>query len=85
MDKLYQPFKSKLDKKKYSVKVRDGNGFKIIHFGQRGAKDFRSGTATREERDRYRARASRVKKKDGTLAINDINSPAYFSYHYSWG
>lgn len=82
MDKLYQPFKSNLDKKKYAVKVRDG---KIIHFGQKGAKDFRSGTATREERYRYRRRASKIKKKDGSFAINDVNSPAYWSYNYSWG
>jgi len=84
LPKLYQPFPSKSPKKKYSVLVKNGDKFKVIHFGQKGAKDFRSGTATIQERDAYRARASKKKKKDGTLAINDKDSAAYWSYFYSW-
>ena len=83
--KLYKPFKSTLPKKKYSVLVKNGDKFKVIHFGNLGSKDFKSGTATKAERDAYRARASKIKKKDGSLAILDKNSPAFWSYNYSWG
>ena len=83
--KLYEPFPSNSPKKKYSVLVKNGDKFKLIHFGSKGSKDYRSGTATLQERDAYRARASKIKKKDGTFAINDKNSPAHFSYYYSWG
>lgn len=82
--KLYQPIPSISPKKKYSVLVKNGDKFKLIHFGSKGSKDYRSGTATLQERDAYRARASKIKKKDGTLAINDINSPAFWSWHYGW-
>lgn len=82
--KLYQPFPSKSPKKKYSVLVKNKDKFKIIHFGQRGSKDYRSGTATEKERQAYIARASKIKKKDGTLAINDKDSPAFWSLFYAW-
>jgi hypothetical protein len=83
--KLYKPFPSKLPTKKYSVLVKnDKGGTKIIHFGLRGSKDFRSGTASEKERDAYRARASKVKKKDGSLAVRDKNSPAYWSFNFLW-
>ena len=82
---LYKPFPSKLQTKKYSVLVKnDRGGTKIIHFGLKGSKDFRQGTATEKERDAYRARASKVKKKDGSLAVRDKNSPAYWSYTFLW-
>ena len=85
MNKLYEPFPSKLAKKKYSVIVKsEKGGTKIIHFGNKGSKDFRSGTATEKDRLLYRARASKIKKKDGSFAIKDKNSPAYWSYNYSW-
>ena len=82
--RLYQPYPSKSPKKKYSVLVKNGDKFRLIHFGARGSKDYRSGTATIQERDAYRARASKIKKKDGTLAINDKDSPAYWSFNWSW-
>lgn len=82
---LYKPFPSKLPTKKYSVLVKnDRGGTKIIHFGMKGSKDFRQGTATEKERDAYRARASKVKKKDGSLAVRDKNSPAYWSFNFLW-
>ena len=83
---LYKPFASKSPNKKYSVYVKNKEGVpKLISFGLRGSKDFISGTATKEERTAYRARASKVKKKDGTLAIKDKNSRAYWSFNHSWG
>ena len=83
---MYKPFPSKSPNKKYSVYVKNKNGVpKLISFGQKGSIDFISGTATKEDRERYRARASKVKKKDGSIAIKDKNSRAYWSFHHSWG
>ena len=83
---LYKPFESVDSRKKFSVVVLNDKGKrKIISFGNKGSKDYRSGTATLKERDAYRARASKQKKKDGTFAIDDKNSAAYFSYNYLWG
>ncbi len=82
---LYKPFPSKLAGKKYSVYVKSASGGKrLIHFGQKGAQDWRSGTASAEKRKSYRARASKIKKKDGSLAVKDKNSPNYWAYHYLW-
>ena len=82
---LYKPFKSKKKGKKYSVYVKSKSGGKrLIHFGQAGAPDWRSGTASAAQRKSFRARAAGIKKKDGTQAIKDKNSPAYFAYHYLW-
>lgn len=82
--KLRKPFPSKVKGKKYSVYVMENGKRKLIHFGQAGAPDWRSGTATKEQRKSYRSRASGILKKDGSKAIADRNSPAYFSYNYLW-
>tara|TARA_R100001198_G_C5197441_1_gene187763 strand:+ start:658 stop:966 length:309 start_codon:yes stop_codon:yes gene_type:complete len=82
---LYKPFPSKLAGKKYSVYVKSASGGKkLIHFGQKGAQDWRSGTASAEKRKSYRARASKIKKKDGSLAVKDKNTANYWAYHYLW-
>ena len=82
---LYKPFPSAKQGKKYSVYVKSKQGKrKLIHFGSKGMDDWRSGTTTKQQRASYRARASGIKKKDGTQAIKDKNSPAYWSYHYLW-
>ena len=53
---LYKPFKSKIAGKKFSVYVKSASGGKrLIHFGQAGADDWRSGTATKEQRKSFRA------------------------------
>ena len=85
---LNKPFKS--DKtppnKKYSVYVRSDNnkGYKTIHFGAKGMDDWRSGTATKEQRASFRARMKGIKKKDGNFAYKDKTSPAYWSLNYLW-
>ena len=86
MDKpLYKPFKSKKAGKKYSVYVKSDNGGKrLIHFGQAGAPDWRSGTASAAQRKSYLARAKGIKKKDGSLAWKDKNSPNYWAVRYLW-
>ena len=64
---LYKPFKSKKAGKKYSVYVKsESGGTRIIHFGQAGADDWRSGTASPAQRKSYLARAKGIKKKDGS-------------------
>ena len=46
--------------------------------------DWRSGKATAAQRKSFRARMSGIKKKDGTLAVKDKNSPAYWALNYLW-
>jgi hypothetical protein len=82
---LYKPFKSKNPKKKFSVYVKGDNGkTKLIHFGAKGMDDWRSGTATKEQRKSFRARIKGIKRKDGTYAYKDKNSPAYWALNYLW-
>lgn len=82
---LYKPFPSKAKGKKYSVYVKSPSGGKrLIHFGAKGMDDWKSGTATKEQRKSYRARAGGIKKKDGSLAVKDKNSANYWAYHYLW-
>ena len=78
---LYKPFKSKAKGKKYSVLVKGG---KLIHFGAKGYGDFRSGTATKVQRDRYLKRAKKIKTKEGTLAYLDKNRPSHWAVKYLW-
>ena len=85
---LNKPFKGKSTPsgKKYSVYVKTDTkkGYKIIHFGQAGADDWRSGTATKEQRSSYLARAKGIRKKDGSLAWKDKSSPNYWAVTYLW-
>jgi len=82
--KIGKPFPSKVKGKKFSVYVMKDGKRKLIHFGATGYPDWRSGTATKEQRASYRARASGILKKDGSRAIDDRSSPAYYSYNYLW-
>jgi len=85
---LNKPFKSSKTPagKKYSVYVKADNkkGYKTIHFGAKGMDDWRSGTATKEQRASYLARAKGIKKKDGSLAWKDKSSPNYWAVRYLW-
>jgi|TARA_R100001015_G_C4623594_1_gene181457 hypothetical protein len=82
---LYKPFKSKKKGKKYSVYVKSSSGGKrLIHFGASGMDDWRSGTATKEQRKSFRARMKGIKKKDGSYAYKDKNTPAYWALNYLW-
>ena len=82
---LYKPFKSKRKGKKYSVYVKSSSGGKkLIHFGAAGMDDWRSGTATKEQRKAYRARASGIKNKKGQLTYKMKNTANYWSYRYLW-
>jgi len=82
---LYKPKPSSKAGKKYMVYVKSPSGNpKLIHFGQKGAQDWRSGTASAEKRKSYRARASKIKKKDGSLAVKDKNTANYWAFNYLW-
>jgi len=85
---LNQPFRSKSTpaNKKFSVYVKADNkkGYKTVHFGARGMADFRSGTASKEQRKSFRARMMGIKRKDGSFAYKDKTSPAYWSLNYLW-
>jgi len=82
---LYRPFKSKVKGKKFSVYVKSPTGGKrLIHFGSAGMDDWRSGTATKEQRKSFRARMKGIKKKDGSFAYKDKNNRAYWALNYLW-
>jgi len=83
---LNKPFPApKGSKKKYQVYVKTKDGkIKLVSFGFRGMDDWRSGTATKEQRKSFRARIKGIKKKDGSFAYKDKTSPAYWSLNYSW-
>ena len=82
---LYKPFKSKKSGKKFSVYVKSpSGGKKLIHFGATGYPDFRSGSATAEQRKSYLARAKGIRKKDGSLAYKDKNTANYWAVRYLW-
>lgn len=83
---LNKPFKSKKPGKKFSVYVKTNTkkGYKLIHFGAKGSPDWRSGTASKEQRKSFRARMAGIRRKDGSQAIKDKSSPAYWAYNYLW-
>tara|TARA_R110000851_G_scaffold13031_6_gene44815 strand:- start:524 stop:796 length:273 start_codon:yes stop_codon:yes gene_type:complete len=83
---LNKPFKSKKAGKKFSVYVKTNTkkGYKLIHFGAKGSPDWRSGTASKEQRKSFRARMSGIKRKDGSFAVKDKSSPAYWALNYLW-
>lgn len=82
---LYQPFTSKAKGAKYAVYVKGTNNKpKLINFGAKGYNDFKSGTASKQDRAAYLTRAKAIKKKDGSLAYRDKNSPSYWSVRHQW-
>lgn len=85
--KLYSPYKNRTKSRfKYWVYVRSDNkkGRKRIGFGFKGMDDWRSKTATKEQRKSYRARASGIKNKKGELTYKLKDTANYWSYNYLW-
>ena len=70
---------SKAKNKRYYV-IYNG---KTINFGQPGAITF-SDKEDEKKRDSFRARHSKIKLKDGTLAYKNKNQAAYWSWHLLW-
>jgi hypothetical protein len=84
----YNYEKSTRPEKKLMVKV----GNRTIHFGARSMGHYKDKTGIwkskdhgdAERRKSFRSRMSGVKKKDGSKAVNDPNSPAYHSLRILW-
>ena len=68
--------KSNRQNKKLAVKVDEN----WVHFGD----DRYTQNQNKKQRDVYRARHAGILKKDGTRAIDDKKSPAFWSYHFLW-
>ena len=84
---LYRPWKNTTSSKyKYFVYVKADNkrGYKRIGFGFKGMNDWRSGTASKEQRKSYRARAAGIKNKKGQLTYKLRDTANYWSYRYLW-
>ena len=84
--------KSTQKNKKYMVKTPLG---KIVHFGDKRYPHFEDTTPLRlykkydhkdpERQKNYVDRHSGVKRKDGTLVVDDPESASYYSMRYLWG
>ena len=81
---LNKPFPSKVSGKKMTVIVMSNGKRKAIHFGAEGYPDFRSGTATAEQRKSYLARARGIRNKKGELTYKDKTTANYWSVRYLW-
>ena len=71
--------KSKKKGKKYDVIYKG----KIISFGASGMSDFTIHN-DKARRDRYRARHSKIKLKDGRFAYKVKTQPAFWSFYLTW-
>lgn len=69
--------------KKYYAIIIDGTEDNTIHFGDSRYSDYTE-HGDNERRDRYRARASKL-KSNGKLTINSPLSPNFWSYWTLWG
>jgi hypothetical protein len=81
---LYKPRKStKADKKGMVYVMKDGKK-RLIHFGQKSAPDFNSGSASKGQQKSYLARSGGIRNKSGQLTKNDKNSANYWSRRVNW-
>ncbi len=81
---LYKPMKSTRKGKKKMVYVKSASGgTKLIHYGDSSMQDF---TQHKDPKRRasFLARSKGIKKKDGSLAYKDKNSPAYWAVKDLW-
>ena len=81
---LYTPIKSTKKGKKMMVYVMKDGKKRLIHFGQAGAPDFASGTATKAQQKSYLARSGGIRNKQGQLTKNLKSSPNYWSRKILW-
>jgi len=89
----YDIFPSSAKNKKYvAYPIINGKYGKSIHFGSIGYEQYKDKIGfykdldhlDKKRRQNYRIRHSAIKKKDGSLAINDPLSPAFLSFHLLW-
>lgn len=79
----------KLGASEFGVSKAKGKKYYVIYNGKRinfGAKGMSDYTIHKDKarRDRYRARHSKIKLKDGRLAYKVKESPAFWSYRILW-
>lgn len=83
--------------KKYKVKIYDGKNKKLkktVQFGDKRYEQYKDKTplglySNKDHNDinrrkKYRARASKIKNKEGKLTYKIKYSPNFFSYNYLW-
>lgn len=70
------------DKKKMVYAMKDGKG-KLIHFGDAKMKDYTQ-HGSKKRRANFKSRFKGIKKKDGSSAIKDRHSGAYWSNKVLW-
>lgn len=80
--------------KKYAAIFKDPNTDEIenVHFGDSRYEHYKDKIGfysnldhnDEKRRDAFRKRAEKQKNKDGSFSIENINTPAYFSYNYLW-
>lgn len=80
--------------KKYTAHVKKGSKYKKVHFGNEGSQHYKDQTTLKlyshldhgdkERRDNYRARHSKIKLKDGSLAYKTKYTPSWFSWWFLW-
>ena len=83
--------KSGVKTKKYSTITPSG---KWINFGSAKYQHYKDATGLglyshldhndKARRDKYRARHSKIKTKDGKLAYKNPEQPAYYSWNFLW-
>jgi hypothetical protein len=79
----------KLGASEFGISKAKGKKYYVIYKGKRinfGAKGMSDYTIHKDKarRDRYRARHSKIKLKDGRLAYKVKESPAFWSYRILW-
>ncbi len=79
-----QPRISNKAGKKGMVYILENGKKKLIHFGQKGAPDFNSGTATKAQQKSYLARSAGIRNKKGQLTKNLKSSPNYWARKILW-
>lgn len=77
------PFKSNRKYKKFYVIVTKGNKTRTVHYGDTRYQSYDQ-HGDKDRRDRYIARASKIKNKQGKLTIDDPFSPTYWSMRKLW-
>ncbi len=75
----YKPIKSTRKDKKYMVLTDNG----IVHFGQKGIKDFRQ-HGNKKKQKSYCNRAKGIKDKNGNLTYKNKNTANFWSRSLLW-
>jgi len=78
--KIYQ---STRKNKKLMVRVVEGNKDKIVHFGQKGYKDYTQ-HKNRQRRQNYLNRSAGIRNKQGRLTKNNKFSANYWARRVLW-